>query len=225
TVEGLAMTASVLPARCERDPRAAAELARDLAEDARRAAVEARALMSDLRPAALELPLAQAVRERAEGFAQRAGIEVEVRCETPGTREPAVSATHELLRILGEALANAVRHGSATHVAVSLGVDADALVLRIADNGGGLPDGIDFGRLKASGHYGLAGMDERARSIGGTLELQSGAGGGATVTARVPVGGGAPTEDGVAPASWRRPTVRLSRFARGRGARSARMRA
>ena len=229
TVEGLAMTASVLPARCERNPSAAAELARGLAEDARRAAVEARALMSDLRPAAVELPLAQAVRERAEGFAERAGIEVAVQCETEGMREPSTDGTHELLRILGEALANAVRHGGATRVAVSLGVEVDGLVLQVADDGGGLPEGVDFDLLKAAGHYGLAGMEERAQSIGGTLELARGADGGAMVTARIPFAGGALPEDGAASARSPRPASRLSRFALGRRAArragSARMRA
>lgn len=230
TVEGLAMSASVLPSRCERDPSAAADLARSLAEDARHAAVEARALMSDLRPAAVELPLSVAVRERAEGFAERAGIEVEVRCDTDGMREPsATTGTHELVRILGEALANAVRHGGATRVTVWLGREEDWLVLRVADNGGGLPEGVDFERLKAAGHYGLAGMDERARSIGGTLELQRGADGGGVVTVRVPVAGGAPPDDGAAPERSRQPAVGLSRLVLGRRAArragSARMRA
>jgi signal transduction histidine kinase len=225
TVEGLAMTASVLPARCERDPRAAAELARSLAEDARRAAVEARALMSDLRPGASELPLAQAIRERAEGFAQRARIQVEVRCDTDGISELSRPGAHELVRILGEALANAVRHGGATRAAVYLGLEGDDVVLRVADDGGGLPDVVDFEHLKAAGHYGLAGMDERARSIGGTLELGPGAGGGTVVTARVPVGGAALPEGRDERASWSRPAVRLSRFARRRRATSARMRA
>ena len=43
------MTASVLPARCTRDPSAAAQLASELATDARQAALEARMLMADLR--------------------------------------------------------------------------------------------------------------------------------------------------------------------------------
>ena len=223
TVEGLAMTASVLPARCERDPSAAAKLARTLAEDARRAAVEARALMSDLRPAASELPLAQAVRERAEGFAERAGIEVEVNCTTDGIAKLSTAGGHEVLRILGEALANAVRHGGATRVSVSLGLEPDGIVLRVADDGRGLPDAVDFERLKAAGHYGLAGMDERARSIGGTLELAPSAEGGTVVTARVPIDGAAPPEGDVS--RWHRSVVRLPRFARRRRAASARMRA
>ena len=184
------MTASVLPSRCERDP-SAARVARSLAEDARQAAVEARALMSDLRPGASDLPLAQAVRERAEGLRRGPGSG---RCARRHGRHPGASGRRRStssLRILGEALANAFRHGGATHVAVSLGHEGDGLVLRVADDGGGLPDGVDFDRLKAAGHFGLAGMDERARSIGGTLELTPSAGGGAIVTARVPVGAGA----------------------------------
>ena len=58
--------ASVLPARCERDPVSAAELARQLSADARQAAVEARALMTDLRPTAdPDLPLARLIGTRA----------------------------------------------------------------------------------------------------------------------------------------------------------------
>jgi signal transduction histidine kinase len=144
-----------------------------------------------------------------------------------GVQEPPTTDTHELVRILGEALANAVRHGGATHVAVSLELEGDWLELRVADNGDGLPEGVDFDRLKAAGHYGLAGMYERARSIGGTLELERGPGGGAVVTARVPVAGGAPSGDGGARS--RRQALGLSRFAPGRRAArragSARMRA
>jgi signal transduction histidine kinase len=78
TVEGLAMTASVLPKRCERDPAAAAELARQLVTDARQAALEARALMSDLRPTEAEMPLLDAVRGRAESMAVRSGVDIRV---------------------------------------------------------------------------------------------------------------------------------------------------
>ena len=67
TVEGLAMTASVLPARCRRDPAAAAELAQLLAADARQAALEARMLMSDLRPEAA----ARDARRRGAAAARR----------------------------------------------------------------------------------------------------------------------------------------------------------
>src|SRR5262249_56898963 len=77
TVEGLALSASMLPARCRRDPTVAARVAQELAADARQAALEARALMSDLRPSAdLRLPFAQAVRRRVDSFAGRSRVPV-----------------------------------------------------------------------------------------------------------------------------------------------------
>lgn len=210
TVEGLAMTASVLPSRCEKNPARAAELATALAADARRAAIEARTLMSGLRTED-ELPLADAISRGAEGFAERFGVAISADCAK--VAEPGGPAKHELVRILGEALSNAARHGQATAIEVSLAQQDGELVLRVADDGTGLAEPVDFEHLKAAGHFGLAGMSERARAIGGTLEVDPGDGGGTVITARVPVAG-----DGHAPAA------RMFRLRRGR-MRSARIRA
>lgn len=189
TVEGLALSASVLPGRCLRNPAAASELARQLAADARQAALEARGLMSDLRPETrVELSLEAAIRQRAESFAQRSGIQVDVsgKCPLAGERLPA-EATHELVRIVGEALTNAVTHGGAASAAVSVEEDSDGVAVRVSDDGSGLPEAVDLERLKAGGHFGLAGMDERAREIGGFLHVQRLQERGTTVTVRVPV--------------------------------------
>lgn len=186
TVEGLAMSASMLPARCERDPVVAARVARQLAEDARQAAVEARALMSGLRTPAAELPLANAVRRRAETFAERSGLAVDVDCsgaEGLGPLSPKV--THELLRILSEALVNAQRHAAATAVSVSLDTHGDVVSLSVSDNGSGLDAPPDIDALKAAGHFGLAGMQERARAVGGELSIEEAKGGGTTVVVRL----------------------------------------
>lgn len=187
SVEGLAMSASVLPGRCEKNPTRAAELARVLAADARQAAIEARALMSDLRPDGEdELPLPEAIRARAQGFAERFGVSVRCDCDS-AVVEPAPEAKHELLRILGEALANAVRHGQAANVGVSLTREGDAQVLRVRDDGVGLPGPVDYEALKAAGHYGLAGMYERARAIHGSLVVEGQPDAGTLVTVSVPV--------------------------------------
>jgi signal transduction histidine kinase len=190
TVEGLAMTASVLPARCERDPGAAAALARELVQDARRAASEARGLMSDLRLGSGELSLVEELRNCVQARVPRS--ELEVRVFDP----PAVSvvswdalsaqARHEILRVANEALINAERHGGATHASVWLGDDGDELVLKISDDGRGLPEPLDLEQLKAEGHFGLAGMDERARAIGGRLVLERDEERGTHVTLRLP---------------------------------------
>jgi signal transduction histidine kinase len=195
TVEGLAMTASVLPRRCERDPAAAAELARQLVGDARRAALEARALMSDLRAGdASRLPLVEALRGRAQILAQRSDAEIEVRARET-IHEHGSASKHELLRIVGEAMINAVRHGDARHVLVTVGSGGGQTKLSVADDGRGLDGPVDFDRLKSEGHFGLAGMHERARALGGDLTIGPGRACGTVVTVTLP----APAGD-VAPA-------------------------
>jgi signal transduction histidine kinase len=189
TVEGLSMMASALPARCERDPMSAAALARQLSADARQAAVEARALMTGLRPTAdASLPLVQLIGTRVDEFAQRSGVTARFICpdriaEADG---PPPEAHHEILRILGEALINAERHGHARNVTVTLRAGDAGWSLSIADDGAGLPEPPNLKDLQAGGHFGIAGMDERARSIGGVLEVSPNPAGGTIVVVRVP---------------------------------------
>jgi signal transduction histidine kinase len=191
TVEGLSMSASMLPSRCERDPVDAARVAQQLADDARQAALEARSLMSGLRAPADELPLREAVRRRVQGFDARSQLTVELSSspDAPdgeiGRLSPRV--THELLRILSEALINVDRHSGGSRVAVSLGRDSGDLCLTVTDDGSGLDGSVDIEALKAAGHYGLAGMQERARAIGGRLTIDAGNTGGTEIAVRLPL--------------------------------------
>ena len=186
TIEGLAMSASVLPRRCERDPAGAATLARQLATDASQAAREARGLMFDLRVSGVDTSLAEAVRGRVQGFVQRTGIEVSCDCPEGVVDGLDPMARHELLRILGEALANANRHGGARSISVSLADAGDRTVLSVADNGAGLVEPVDLAALKAAGHFGIAGMYERARRIGGAMSVEPAPDRGTIVTVEVP---------------------------------------
>ncbi|GAB3981041.1 two-component system sensor histidine kinase [Actinoallomurus acanthiterrae] len=83
----------------------------------------------------------------------------------------------QVIAVLQEALSNAARHSHARHVGVSLMV-GDELILRVADDGVGIPEG---GRRS-----GLRNMAERARDLGGTFEIQSGEDGGTVLEWRVP---------------------------------------
>jgi signal transduction histidine kinase len=198
TVEGLSMMASALPARCERDPLSAAELARQLSADAKQAAVEARALMTDLRPIAdPHLPLARLIRTRVEDFAERSGVTARFVCAdgAAGADGPPPEAHHEILRILGEAMRNAERHGRARNVTVTLAAGHEAWSLSIADDGSGLSEPPDLEHLQADGHFGIAGMDERARSIGGVLKIAPNPAGGTIVAVTVPSADHQATED------------------------------
>ena len=87
----------------------------------------------------------------------------------------------ELLRILQEALTNARRHSDSRHVRVTLQVDRDEGLLEVADDG----RGFDPGTVR--GGVGLAGMNERALALGGSLEVESRPDEGTRVQFRVPL--------------------------------------
>ncbi|TWI43769.1 two component regulator with propeller domain [Pseudoduganella flava] len=91
----------------------------------------------------------------------------------------------EVYHIGREALINAFRHAGARHVVATLDYGADAFVLRIADDGRGLPPEVALSGRR-SGHWGIPGMHERAERAGGTLRLYGGDGGGTVVELTVP---------------------------------------
>ena len=93
-------------------------------------------------------------------------------------------ATREaLVRISREAVANAVRHGSAGQVRLTLS-RADDLRLTVSDDGCGFDPGARA-RTPAAG-FGLVSMRERAEALGGTLAVVSAPGAGTTIDVVVP---------------------------------------
>jgi len=97
---------------------------------------------------------------------------------------PPLSSEVELViyRVAQEALTNTLRHAEASTVTVALGVVDDAVVLRVRDDGRGLPAEVT--------ERGLTGMRERAMLIGAELDIQAAGSGGTQVMLRVPVSGG-----------------------------------
>jgi signal transduction histidine kinase len=92
----------------------------------------------------------------------------------------------DIHRIAREALHNAFRHADAGHVEAEVTYGARELRLRIRDDGKGIaPSHLTAGRV---GHWGLAGMRERAEQVGAQLNLWSEAGAGTEVELRVPAG-------------------------------------
>lgn len=90
--------------------------------------------------------------------------------------------TLQLYRIAQEALANAVRHSGASRIEVVLSEHSDAVVLRVDDDGSGLPANAQDGE-----GLGLHLMQWRAAKVGGTLIAQARPGGGTRVECRMPV--------------------------------------
>jgi signal transduction histidine kinase len=128
--------------------------------------------------------LAGALDEIGQQLARCGTRPIEVRASVSGRPRPfATSTENHLLRIGQEALTNAVRHGQAAHVGIELRYERDAFVLSVEDDG----RGFDAQRPVLDGHFGLAGMRERADAMGAHLDLRSVPGRGTRVEITVPL--------------------------------------
>jgi signal transduction histidine kinase len=78
----------------------------------------------------------------------------------------------EIYRIAAEALRNAFRHAQARHIEVEIRYDNQQVRLRVRDDGKGMDSGVLSGQ-GSGGHFGLPGMRERAKLIGGKLAVWS----------------------------------------------------
>ncbi len=91
----------------------------------------------------------------------------------------------DIRRIVSEALTNAFRHARAQHIEVDIRYETRQLCLRVRDDGIGLdPELLSEGGR--TGHWGLLGMRERAKSVGGRLELWSERGAGTEIALMIP---------------------------------------
>jgi signal transduction histidine kinase len=92
---------------------------------------------------------------------------------------------HHLLRMLREAVNNAVHHADATQIAVALEADHGSLIVTVTDNGKGFD--TDSADKAFSGRFGLRGLSERAHRIDAEVAVNSRPGGGTAVVIRLPV--------------------------------------
>jgi two-component system, NarL family, sensor histidine kinase UhpB len=154
-------------------------------EAVRQALEEARRIARELRPEMLEqLGLVSALTELSRKFADSSGIRVERRFATD---LPPLSDDSELAvyRVAQESLTNVARHADASWVEIALQPGPDSVVLRIIDDGRGIPTPDPFA---LNGHGGLRGMRERALLVGGALAVKRGREGGVEVRLEVPAG-------------------------------------
>jgi signal transduction histidine kinase len=131
-----------------------------------------RAICNDLRPPLLQHDLAAALKALVDGLDARshAPVYIEVSAEDLQLSDDVALA---VFRITQEALHNAIQHADASEIAVRLTQYPDRLRLTVTDDGQGIRGGVEPARFVAQGHYGLAGMRERAAMIGGRLEVQT----------------------------------------------------
>ncbi len=140
-------------------------------------------LIPRLRPLALEnLELADAVEGQvAEWQHQHPPIEFVLKL---GKLPPRLGDSYSLAvyRILQEATVNALRHAQTTKIDITLEIEEQQLILRVRDYGAGLS--ADWAE---PGHFGIRGMRERARMLGGDVSVDNADGGGVLVVARLPM--------------------------------------
>ncbi len=134
----------------------------------------------DLRPSTLDLGIVAALEWQAREFEKGSGVACIFRS---AEREIELDPDHAaaLFRIFQEALTNVAKHAGATRVTVTLRRQRQHLTLAICDNGRGI---APADRLKPAS-FGLRGMSERARALGGTLTLSAAPGGGTMVTIKI----------------------------------------
>jgi signal transduction histidine kinase len=147
------------------------------------AIIEAREALVTMRSSLEEdVPFADMLVRTVDDFEDRSGLRVEFTASTgiPSTLAPRVQV--ELLRIISEALTNVRKHADATTVRVVAEASGGELLITVTDNGRGFAQAEAF-----DSGMGLQGMRERARLIGGSLEIRSELSGGTTIAVRAPV--------------------------------------
>jgi PAS domain S-box-containing protein len=148
-----------------------------------------RRIVNDLRPHVLEdLGLEAALEMMALQLGQRAGMACQVEAQ-PAAREALLQApavTTCLYRVAQEALNNVLKHAQASTVRLDLTlVAADRVALRVQDNG----KGFNTRQRHRQDAFGLQGMAERVRALGGTLRIESPPGGGTAIEVTLPLSG------------------------------------
>ncbi len=141
-------------------------------------AVEAsQRIMMNLRPAILDHGLAAAVQWLANNFSKRTGIATHVNSQLAAEKLPArIELT--VFRTAQESLTNISKHAHCGRVKIDLTADVRYLTLEVCDDGIGFSSNV----APTSGGYGLKGLRERARTVGGWIDVSSAPGTGTTLT-------------------------------------------
>ena len=146
---------------------------------------EARRSIWDLRS---EGPEAQSLPARLVRLVRTTISQVsDTRLENTGVyRALGQSTEDELYRIAQEAVTNAIRHANASSIRLRLSYSLDRVVLEVVDDGAGFDPSIE--PATEGGHFGLAGIRERARILHAEVMLESTLGEGTSVRVSVPLG-------------------------------------
>jgi signal transduction histidine kinase len=126
--------------------------------------------------------LERRLKTELEIFRERTGFNLDFRC-TVSARDLPYEVERELYFTLREGVLNAVRHARASKLILSLSRDATSCSARLADNG----IGFDVSKAEGGNHYGLRGMRERIKRIGGDVTVDSSPGRGTQLLINIPL--------------------------------------
>lgn len=175
-------------------------LAQRLLVMSREALAEMRALLTDLRTDKDAMPSTPSLsRVRSEGLpkalrryaSEVSGATLELDLDVKGYRPQPFQREEALFRIAQEALNNVVKHAGAGRVRISLGLEAEAVQMVVADDGRGFQPGELLLRAAAGGAgmeggLGFVSMRERAEALHGSLRIVASPGGGTRVEVTLP---------------------------------------
>lgn len=166
----------------------ALEQLREIADASTHAIDEVKEIIYDLRPIQLDrLGLTRSIEDVLDNVAGAYGLELSKQLDDVDgvfTKE----FENSLYRIVQESLNNIIKHAAATHIEMQLRKHAQQVELLIRDNGKGFAPGTDQQNPARKGGFGLLGMVERAKLLGGQTRIESTPGGGTTVLVIVPLG-------------------------------------
>jgi signal transduction histidine kinase len=129
--------------------------------------------------------LQDAVVELVGAFAERAGIEPEVRLE--GDFTGLSESQHiTLLGLMRESLSNIREHSHAKHVWIAISGGPAGVEATVTDDGRGFEPEATLVKAAREGHLGLVGMHERVRLLGGHTEIDSRPGGPTAISVKLP---------------------------------------
>lgn len=145
-----------------------------------------RRLVTELRPSVLEEgELGQAIKRYAQDYEKRFGIEVDVTiADIP--KELSSETASSLYRIVQEVLTNVARHAKANQVSIILNTHLGDINLTLEDNGIGFDVPEVMAKRVKNRKFGLFGIQERVMAFGGTSQIESAPGQGATIYIKVP---------------------------------------
>lgn len=177
---GLKLQVSNLARQCASQPAPFCGNMKEIVELTEQAMTVARNITVALRPAEADMGIVPALELQASRFSAVTGIPAV--CAFPDDLVPFNErCTTALYRIVQELLTNIARHAQAGRVDIGLSLEESDYVVTVRDNG----TGFDPGTRKQDS-FGLPGIRERVLMLGGTVDIDSGAGTGTEITVRIP---------------------------------------